>query len=129
MKRLTYILILSLIGFWACDDAEEESPTIDIAAPVSVIQLNTTSLSRHTIATGNALAEKIMEVTSPIGGKYKLKNHPSYKRPYKLGDRVKAGNVFVEIEDKEYVNGIDLKSKEMKPSIGRTRVSKAKIGL
>ena len=34
------------------------------------------------------------------------KNHPQYNRPYKLGDRVKAGQPFMEIRDDEYLNGI-----------------------
>ena len=45
----------------ACDQPEDESPSIDISAPVSVIQIKTDNLSRHTIATGNAMAKKEME--------------------------------------------------------------------
>lgn len=126
MKKIIVILISALLCFWACDNAEEESPTIDIAAPVSVVQLKTSSLSRHTIATGNAMAEKVMEVVAPIGGKYKLKNHPNYNRPYKLGDRVKSGQAFVEIEDREYVNSIDLKSKEMNLQLAEQEFQKQK---
>ena len=110
----------------ACDNAEEESPTIDIAAPVSVLSLKNGSLSRFTIATGNAMAEKVMEVTAPINGKYNLKNNPAYGRPYKLGDRVKAGQAFVEIEDKEYVNSIDLESKQMNLELAEQEYEKQK---
>ena len=126
MKKLNAILILAFIFLLACDNAEEESPTIDIAAPVSVLPLKQASLSRYTIATGNAMAEKIMEVTAPIGGKYKLKNHPVHGRPFKLGDRVTAGQEFVEIEDREYVNSIDLKSAEMNLELSEQEYEKQK---
>lgn len=126
MKKHKLLIILALTSLWACNNQEEESPSIDIAAPVSVLQLKPTSLSRHTIATGNAMADKVIEVTAPIAGKYKLKDHPKYNRPYKLGDRVTAGQAFVEIEDPEYVNTIDLKSKEMNLQLAEQEFEKQK---
>ncbi|NRB52049.1 MAG: efflux RND transporter periplasmic adaptor subunit [Saprospiraceae bacterium] len=126
MKKQLSLSVLVLLTLWACNQPEEESPSIDLAAPVSVIDVTTSSLSRHTIATGNALAEKEMEVTSQIAGKYKLKNHPAYNRPFKLGDRVKAGQAFVEIEDKEYVNGISLESKKMNLDLAKQEYEKQK---
>ena len=127
MKKQLYItIIFALITMWSCDQAEEESPTVDIAAPVSVLQIETASLSRHTIATGNAMAEKVMDLTAQIGGKYNLKNNPTYKRPYKLGDRVKAGQAFVEIEDKEYVNGISLEATKMNLDLTEQEYEKQK---
>lgn len=126
MKKQLSLSVLVLLTLWACNQPEEESPSIDLAAPVSVIDVATSSLSRHTIATGNAMAEKEMEVTSQIAGKYKVKNHPSYNRPFKLGDRVKAGQAFVEIEDKEYVNGISLESKKMNLDLAKQEYEKQK---
>jgi RND family efflux transporter MFP subunit len=126
VKKQHYIIVCAFLFFWSCDESQEESPTIDIAAPISVMQLETSSISRHTIATGNALAEKVMEITAPIGGKYQLKNHPSYKRPYKLGDRVKSGEPFVEIEDREYVNGIGLESAKMNVDLAKQEYEKQK---
>ncbi len=126
MKKQLSFSILVLLTLWACNQPEEESPTIDLAAPVSVIDVTTSSLSRHTIATGNAMAEKEMEITSQVGGQFKVKNHPSYKRPFKLGDRVKAGQSFVEIIDKEYVNGISLDSKKMNLDLAQQEYEKQK---
>ena len=102
-----------MLTFVACDQTEEETPKIDIAAPVSVLQIKTDNLSRFTIATGNAMADKEMELKSTLGGVFQLKNHPKYNRPYKLGDRVRAGQPFMEIIDNEYVNAISLESKKM----------------
>ena len=113
MKNLIYLIAFSMLTFVACDQTEEETPKIDIAAPVSVLQIKTDNLSRFTIATGNAMADKEMELKSTLGGVFQLKNHPKYNRPYKLGDRVRAGQPFMEIIDNEYVNAISLESKKM----------------
>lgn len=113
VKSNIYLAVFALMTIIACDQSEEETPTIDIAAPVSVIQVKTDQLSRYTIATGNAMADKEMEMKAKLGGEFHLKNHPEYNRPYKLGDYVKAGQPFMEIIDKEYVNGISIESKKM----------------
>ena len=113
MKSNIYLLAIGLMVFLACDPPEEESPTIDIASPVSVIQVKTDQLERFTTATGNAMADKEMEMVAKLGGEFHLKNHPEYNRPYKLGDYVKAGQPFMEIKDEEYVNSISLESKKM----------------
>ncbi len=128
MKKQLYIISFALLSlsFWACNPEEEESPTVDLAAPVSVMEIKTASLSRHTIATGNAMAEKEMEITSKIAGTYKMKNHPVYKRPFKLGDRVKQGQGFIDIEDEEYVNTIGLESVKMNLDLAKQEYEKQK---
>lgn len=126
MKKQFLLPIGILLLLLACDEPEEESPTIDIAAPVSVIPIKTSSLSRYTIATGNAMAENEMELTAKIGGEYHLQNHPSYKRPYKLGDRVKSGQPFIKVEDDEYVNTIGLESVKMNLDLAQREYDKQK---
>ncbi len=121
-----YLILFALISLTACDSPEEESPTIDIAAPVSIVELSTSSLSKYTTATGNAMAEKEIDLTSQIGGKYYLMKHPTYGRAFKLGDRVKAGQAFVKIEDKEYVNSIDLESTKMDLDLAKQEYEKQK---
>lgn len=126
MKNHIYLITFTLLTLVACDQPEEESPTIDIAAPVSVIDIKTDQLSRYTIATGNAMADQEMEMTAKLGGEFYLKNHPQYNRPYKLGDRVKAGQAFMEVKDKEYVNAISLESKKMNLELAEKTYQKQK---
>ncbi|MEZ5042860.1 MAG: efflux RND transporter periplasmic adaptor subunit [Saprospiraceae bacterium] len=126
MKKQIHILLFALMTLWACNQQEEESPTVDLAAPVSVMEIKTASLSRHTIATGNAIAEKMMDLNASIGGKYIMKNHPTFNRPFQLGDRVKVGQAFIEIEDKEYVNSIGLESVKMNLDLAKQEYEKQK---
>lgn len=125
-KQLPIFLILPLLVLIACGAPEGESPNIDIAAPVSVEQITTGSLARYVIATGNATAEKVIELNAQIGGKYILKKNPNYNRSYQLGDRVKAGQPFVEIEDREYVNSISLEAAKMNLELTRQEYEKQK---
>jgi hypothetical protein len=62
VKNHLYLIAFIMLTMFACDQPEEESPTIDIAAPVSVIQIKTDNLSRFTIATGNAVADNEMDM-------------------------------------------------------------------
>lgn len=126
MKKQYYLLLCILTGLWSCDQAEEESPAIDIAAPVSVVQVKTATLSRHTTATGNAMAEEVIELTTQVGGKYTLKKHPVHNRLFRLGDRVEKGQAFVEIEDEEYVNSIALASTRMNLELAQEEYEKQK---
>ena len=126
MKNHIYLITFSLLVLFACDQPEEESPRIDIAAPVSVIPIKTDKLSRYTIATGNAMADKELEMNAKLGGEFILKNHPKYNRPYKLGGRVKAGQPFMEIRDEEYVNAISLESKKMNLELAEKTYQKQK---
>ncbi len=126
VKDHIYLLVFFFLVLMSCNQQEEETPTIDIAAPVSVIKVETDQLSRYTVATGNAMADKEMEMKAKLGGEFRLKNHPEYNRPYKLGDRVKAGQPFMEIEDKEYVNSISLASKKMNLELAEKTLLKQK---
>ena len=120
----TTTLLLTVL--LACNPPETESPAIDLAAPVSVLQIKPSSIARHTIVTGNATADKSIELTTQISGKYQLQNNPLYKRPYKLGDRVKAGQLFLVIEDEEYENGIGLESAKMNLQLSEQNFEKQK---
>lgn len=126
MKNHIYLITLASLLLFACNQSEEESPQIDIAAPVSVIQVKPDQLSRYTMATGNAMADKEMELKAKLGGDFYLMNHPDYNRPYKLGDRVKAGQPFMEIKDEEYVNSISLESKRMNLELAEKTLVKQK---
>lgn len=127
MKRLfNYLALCTAIAIASCNSGQEESPNIDIAAPVTVEQIATGSLSQFTVATGNATAEKVLEVGSLIKGLYVLNNNPIYKRPYKLGDRVTKGNPFVNILDPEYVNGIGLETAKMNHDLAKQEYEKQK---
>ncbi|MBQ4278535.1 MAG: efflux RND transporter periplasmic adaptor subunit [Rikenellaceae bacterium] len=93
----------------------------DIASPVSVVELKPSSISKFINTTGTAKATYEADLNSEIAGLYHLQTNPATGRPFKLGDRVKQGQLIVRLEDREYMNGIALDSKEMNLELARQK--------
>ncbi|HKZ36910.1 MAG TPA: efflux RND transporter periplasmic adaptor subunit, partial [Chryseolinea sp.] len=50
---------------------------------------------------------------SELSGIYKLQRNPATGRPFSLGDPVKAGQVLIRIEDKEFENNLQIEGKKL----------------
>ena len=46
-----------------------------------------------------------------------MQTNPKTGRPYRLGDVVEAGAVIIRLENKEYVNNVQLESKKLQVQI------------
>jgi len=55
-----------------------------------------------------------------------LQNNPATGRAFKLGDRVKAGQVIVKLEDQEYVNNIAIDAQKLNLEIAEQEYEKQK---
>ncbi len=122
------LIALFFLGalIWSCNPPDEESPNIDIAAPVSVAEVQTGSIAKYTTSTGNAMAEKVIELNTQIAGIYRPQKHPKRKRPFQLGDRVSAGQLFATVEDQEFVNNIGLESAKLNLELAKQEYEKQK---
>jgi len=128
MKRITlikYALIplffLSIVS--ACKN-EEPDAEADIAVPVSIIDIKYQSIEEFITTNGTVLPTKEVKMVSEMSGTYKLLKNPRTGRVWALGDIIKAGEEVVSIEDKEYVNSIQIKSKEMNLEISKSEFAK-----
>ena len=61
---------------------------------------------------------------SEIAGIYKLQRNPATGKAYALGDVVKSGQVLIEIEDKEFVNGLQIEGKKLDLELSETNLKK-----
>jgi membrane fusion protein, multidrug efflux system len=57
---------------------------------------------------------------------YRLQNNPATGKPFKLGDRVKAGQTIVKLEDPEYVNTIAIDAQKLNLEIANQEYEKQK---
>jgi membrane fusion protein (multidrug efflux system) len=114
-NKLIHSLLLPVFILTALAGCRNEEPNVetDVAVPISIEDIKLKSIEEFISTNGTVLATKEVDVPAEMGGKYKLMNNPRTGRPWALGDRIKAGEVVVKIEDEEYVNGIQLKSKEL----------------
>ena len=125
MKRIAIILLLATVLLAACDD-EGEDLNKDISVPVSVKELTPGSLEEYISTTGTVNPVKEVTLKAEITGSYKLVKNEATKKPYALGDYVKAGAVIISIEDKEYENNIKIKSLELQLEISEQVFEKQK---
>ncbi len=115
--------LLLLVMLQACDDEESDIQT-EIKIPVSVVSIKPQSISRFIETTGTVYSAKEGTMTSEVTGSYKLRRNPSTGKPFALGDAVKSGQVLIEIEDKEFVNGLQIEGKKLDLELSETNLKK-----
>ncbi|MCL3782428.1 efflux RND transporter periplasmic adaptor subunit [Prolixibacteraceae bacterium JC049] len=127
MKRqFIYIAAISvLLGITSCGKQDENEKT-ELAVPVSVEDLKVGSIKKYVNTTGTALAAYDIELKTEIAGRYQLQTNPATNRPYKLGDKVKKGDVIIRLEDKEYENSIAIDAKKLDLEINEQENKKQK---
>lgn len=128
MKRNTLIkfailpvFILAVSG--GCRN-EQQDVEADIAVPVSIEDIKYKSIEEFITTNGTVLPTKEVDLVSEMAGKYKLLNNPRTGRAWALGDIVNAGDEIVSIEDQEYVNNVQIKSKELNLDISKDEFEK-----
>ena len=115
-KGILPLLLLSML--LACDNEESDIQT-DIKIPVSVVSIKPQSISRFIETTGTVYSSKEGVMKSEITGIYRLQTNPSTGKPFALGDAVKPGQVLVKLEDKEFVNGLQIDGKKLNLAVKR----------
>lgn len=125
MKQYINIIasVSLFIAFTACNNQQQGGQT-DVATPVSVTELKPGSISRMINTTGTANPTFGVELNSEMTGDYQLQTNPKTGKPFKLGDQVTKGQLIIQLEDKEYLNGIAIDSKELSLEIAEQEQSK-----
>ncbi len=126
MKKMNkFLAIAALLAFIACNN-RQQSETTDLAIPVSVEDVRKQPIEKYINTTGTAKAVQEVTLNSEMAGNYRLLNNPSTGRPFKLGDKVRAGQVLIRFEDQEYVNNIAMDSKKLNLEISAQEYEKQK---
>ena len=108
---LSSILLSSLL-MTACSNQQSGS-TVELASPVSVTEVQESFIKKYNSTNGTAVSLSEVELTSEMAGEYHLQINPRTKRPYKLGDRVLAGEIIVKLSNKQHENDIAIESKKL----------------
>src|SRR5688572_24883734 len=110
IKEILPLLVLIVLS--SCG-AEDSNIKTEINIPVSVVSIKPQSISRFIETTGTVYSFKEGSMKSEIGGIYRLQKNPATGRPFALGDAVKAGQVLIRIDDREFENGLQLEGKKL----------------
>lgn len=105
---------------------QPQGETTELAVPVSVENVRKQSISQYINTTGTAKAIYEATLNSEVSGQYQLLTNPATGKPFKLGDRVKEGQVIIRFEDPEYINGLAIESKKLNLEISENEYEKQK---
>ena len=116
--------MIALIGAVTSCNNQTPTATTELAVPVSVNDIKPGSIEKIINTTGTLNATKTTTLKTEMTGKYKLMINPRTKRPFALGDGVENGQVIIQLEDAEYVNGIGLEAKKLSLDISDQTMKK-----
>src|SRR5665648_1227109 len=118
-----FIALIALIGVTTACNNQPTSTTTELAVPVSVTDIKPGSIEKVVNTTGTLNATKTTVLNTEMTGKYRLLINPKTRRPFALGDVVENGQVVIQLEDAEYVNGLGLESKKLNLDISLIHIS------
>ncbi len=126
MKQLRFALwslVIPALLVSSCKQPDMEVTTT-VEVPVGVIEATTSAIEEFISTTGSVYPLKEVTLTSEITGEYRLRVNPATGKPYALGDRVKSSVTIISLEDKEFVNDLRIKSKEVDKEISKLEYEK-----
>jgi membrane fusion protein (multidrug efflux system) len=127
MKNIRIILITGFVALLAACSSQPQNEQTDLAVPVSVEDVKTQSIQQYISTTGTVKSTFEATMSTEMAGKYSLAVNSATGRPFKLGDRVKAGQVVVKLQDEEYLNGIAIDSKKLDLATSTQNYDKQKL--
>ena len=104
MKKYLLLVVSSLLIF-SCGNSDFNDDN-EITIPVSVDDVKLKPIEEFVDATGTVYSSMDAVLRSEISGNYHLNKNPRTGRLFKLGDKIKKGEVIISINDDEYENNI-----------------------
>lgn len=124
MKKI--IIVLSLIVLFSACGNDNFDISDDITIPVSVEVIKQKPIEEFVDATGTVQASKEASLMAENSGFYKLLKNPRTGKLFSLGDKVKAGEQIVLLEDPEYINNIRIDLKKLQLEQAKSEFEKQK---
>jgi len=123
MKKSIFIIAVGLMIITGCGN-QDQNLTADVEIPVSVEDIKLKSIEEFINTTGTAFPKGEIELKSKITAYYFLEKNPQTGRIWQLGDKIRAGSLIARLEDQEYVNSIQLESKELNLELSESEMKK-----
>ena len=126
MKNIRLLLLFGIVAAVVSCNNQTQTEEADLAIPVSIENIKLQSIQQFINTTGTAKATYETVLNSEMAGDYYLMKNPATGKLFKLGDKVKKGQVIVRFEDKEYINGIAIEAKKLNLEISEQEFEKQK---
>ena len=126
MKKLKHAILSLLVILTVLSSCSPEDNNIktEIKIPVSVVSIKPQTISRFIETTGTVYSSKEGLMKSELSGIYRLQRNPATGRPFALGDAVKAGQVVVRVEDREFENNLQIEGKRLNLELAENNLTK-----
>jgi RND family efflux transporter MFP subunit len=124
-KSVKHILLaVTALTIASCGNNRTNDAKTAIAIPVSVQELEKSSINKLINTSGTAQPIYTVDLVSEISGKYHLMNNPATGRPFRLGDYVQKGQTVIQLEDREYENSIAYHARKLNLEIAEQEQSR-----
>jgi membrane fusion protein, multidrug efflux system len=123
MKKAFFILTLFLAIISSCRN-NDQNLNADVEIPVSVEDITLKHIGEYVSTTGTVYPRGDIALKSRITATYYLEKNPETGRNWQLGDKVRNGSLIVRLEDKEYVNSIQLETNELNMELMESELRK-----
>jgi membrane fusion protein, multidrug efflux system len=127
MKNIRIIMFIGFVAVFAACSNQQQNESTDLAVPVYIQDVKAQPIQQYISTTGTVKSTFEATLNTEMAGKYSLAINPATGRPFRLGDRVKAGQVIVKLEDQEYLNGITIESKKLDLTTSTQNYDKQKL--
>ena len=109
----------------SCQNREDDLDT-EIAVPVTVDEVKSSSIEEYVSSTGTVLPTKEVMLKSQIPGHYLLAENPATGRKFALGDVVNQDQIMIHLEDAAFENEIRIESQKLNLDISEREYNKQK---
>ena len=122
MKNLVLAVVLAL-ALASCRN-QDQNLTADVEIPVSVQDISLKPIEEFINTTGTAFPKGQIELKSKISANYYLEINPQTGKPWKMGDKVRTGDLIARLEDREYVIGVKLETTQLNLELAESELKK-----
>jgi len=122
MKNLVLAVVLAL-ALASCRN-QDQNLTADVEIPVSVQDISLKPIEEFINTSGTAFPKGQIELKSKISANYYLEINPQTGKPWKMGDKVRTGDLIARLEDREYVIGVKLETTQLNLELAESELKK-----
>lgn len=123
MKKGLFFLALSFLALTSCRN-KDQNLNADVEIPVSVEDIKLEHIGEYVSTTGTVYPKGDIVLKSRISATYFLEKNPETGKNWQLGDKVKTGSLIARLEDKEYVNSLQIETNELNMELMESELKK-----
>lgn len=122
-KELLYLILIAPSLIMSCRN-NDKNLNADVEIPVTVEDLKLRHIGEYISTTGTAYPKGDVTLKTRITAAYYLEKNPETGRNWQLGDKVRTGSLIARLEDREYVNSLQIETNELNMELMESELKK-----